>query len=118
VEVPRQIDDKERTIRTLGEGDLLGEVALFRHGRQSATVVAVEHEILLAIRAPRLEQIVRTNPELVTLIRQLARMGAHDDKCIEAVALGSYRPLGKPFVRRPELVDSQEPGGVDASPSS
>jgi hypothetical protein len=51
-------------------------------------VVAVEHEILLAIRAPRLEQMVRTNPEPVTLIRQLARMAAHDDKCIEAVAPG------------------------------
>jgi hypothetical protein len=32
VEVRRQIDDKERTIRTPGQGDLLGEVARFRHG--------------------------------------------------------------------------------------
>jgi hypothetical protein len=32
VEVRRQIDDKERTVRTPGQGDLLGEVARFRHG--------------------------------------------------------------------------------------
>jgi CRP-like cAMP-binding protein len=76
VEVRRQIDDKERTIRTPGQGDLLGEVARFRHG-PSATAVAVEHVTLLAIHAPRLEQIVQTNPELViALIRQLARMAA------------------------------------------
>jgi len=53
----------------------------------SATAVAVEHVTLLAIHAPRLEQIVQTNPELVmALIRQLARMAALGDKCSGAVA--------------------------------
>jgi CRP-like cAMP-binding protein len=46
-----------------GKGDLFGAVALFSHGPHSATAVAVEHVILLAIHAPRLEEIVRTNPE-------------------------------------------------------
>jgi CRP-like cAMP-binding protein len=92
---------------------------LFRHGLHSATAVTVEHGILLAIRASRLEQIVRTNPELVmALIRHLSRMAAHDDKCSEAAVLGLYRLAGKAFVRRSALVNSQEPGGVDAAPSS
>lgn len=84
VEVRRKVDGKERIIRTLAQGDLLGEVALFRHGSHSATAVAVEPVILLVIHAARLEQIVRTNPELaLALIRELARMAAHDDSAAE-----------------------------------
>jgi hypothetical protein len=96
-----------------GEGDLRGEVALFRHGPHSATAAAGEHRILRAIRAPRLEQIVRMNAELVMALScHLARMAAHD------VVPGPYPRGGEPFVRRPALVNSQEPGGLDASPSS
>jgi hypothetical protein len=54
MEMHRQMDDKERTIWTLGVGD---------HGPHPATAAA-EHRILLAVRAPRLEQTVRTNAEL------------------------------------------------------
>jgi hypothetical protein len=68
------------------------------------------------------QQIVRTNPELVTaLVRQLARMVTRDDKVQRsgsARPLGPYRPLGKPFVRPPALEISQEPRDVDAPPSS
>jgi CRP-like cAMP-binding protein len=79
--VHRQIDDKERTIWTPGEGDLLAEVALFPHGPNSTTAVAVEHGILLAIRAPRMEQIVRTirRPALGTLA------GARRPRCLALI---------------------------------
>ncbi len=80
VEVRRSLDGEERILRTLGMGDLLGEVALFRQGPHSATAVALEQVILLVIPADRLEHIVLTNPELaIALIRQLARMAARDD---------------------------------------
>jgi CRP/FNR family cyclic AMP-dependent transcriptional regulator len=80
VEVNRRIGGTERFVRTLGTGDLLGEVALFRHGSHSATAVAVDQVVLLVIPAARLEQIVRANPELaIALIRQLARMAARED---------------------------------------
>jgi hypothetical protein len=55
---------------------------------------------------------------VMRLIRHPARITAHDDTCSKAVVPGPYRPAGKPFVRRPVLVNSQEPGGVDAPPSS
>ena len=68
------------TMRTLGKGDLLGEVALFRAGPHSATAVATERVTLLVIPADRLEEMVRTNPRLaMALIRQLARMAAGED---------------------------------------
>lgn len=77
IEVRRTVDGEERILRTLGPGDLLGEVALFGQGSHSATAVALEPTILLVIPAHRLEQIVRTHPQLaIALIRQLARMAA------------------------------------------
>jgi len=80
VEVRRRDGGKERVLRTLGKGDLLGEVALFGRGPHSATTVAVEQVVLLVIPADRLEQIVRAKPDLaIALIRQLARMAARDD---------------------------------------
>jgi len=77
VEVRRHLQDGERLLRTLVEGDLLGEVALFRDAPHSATALAVEPVTLLVIPAHRLEQLIRANPELaIALIRQLARMAA------------------------------------------
>jgi CRP/FNR family transcriptional regulator, cyclic AMP receptor protein len=79
VEVRRRHGGKERVLRTLGKGDLLGEVALFGRSPHSATAVAVEQVVLLVIPADRLEQIVRAKPDLaIALIRQLARMAARD----------------------------------------
>ena len=79
VEVRRTIGGTERVIGTLGIGDLLGEVALFRGGPHSATAVALEDVLVLVISANRLEHIVRTNPQLaIAIIRQLARMAARE----------------------------------------
>jgi CRP-like cAMP-binding protein len=78
VEARRRVDGEERVLNTLGKGDLLGEVALFRDAPHSVTAIAVEHVTLLVIPAHRLEGMVRGNPELaIGLIRQLARMAAH-----------------------------------------
>jgi CRP/FNR family transcriptional regulator len=80
VEVRKRIDGEERLLRTLGKGDLLGEVALFRDAPHSATAVAIERVTLLVIPADRLEEMVRANPGLaMALIRQLARMAAGGD---------------------------------------
>jgi CRP-like cAMP-binding protein len=80
VEVSRRLDGQERILRTLGAGDLLGEVALFRDAPHSATAVAAEHAVLLVIPSDRLESLVGANPRLaIALIRQLARMAGRDD---------------------------------------
>ena len=79
VEVRRTIEGKERVLGTIGVGDLLGEVALFRRGPHSATAVALEDVLVLVIAVDRLEHIVRTNPRLaIAIIRQLARMAARE----------------------------------------
>jgi CRP-like cAMP-binding protein len=79
VEVRRTIGGDERVLCTLGIGELLGEVALFRQGPHSATAVALEEVHVLVIPADRLEHVVRTNPQLaIAIIRQLARMAAGD----------------------------------------
>lgn len=70
----------DQTRRTLVRGDLLGEVALFRQGRHSATAVALEPVTLLVIPEDRLEDMIRVSPGLaLALIRQLARMAAGRD---------------------------------------
>ena len=53
VEVRRTEDGEDRILRTLGKGDLLGEVALFRSAPHSATAVAIE---------PVTSQSLRTRP--------------------------------------------------------
>lgn len=84
VEARRQIEGEERLLNTLGKGDLLGEVALFRDGPHSVTATAVGPVTLLVIPADRLENMVRTNPVLaIGLIRQLARMAAGKDSARE-----------------------------------
>jgi CRP-like cAMP-binding protein len=80
VEVRRSEDGEERLLRKLGKGDLLGEVALFRAGPHSATAIATEPVTALVIPESRLEELVRTNPELaLALIRQLAGMAAGEE---------------------------------------
>ena len=81
VEARRRVNGEERVLNTLGKGDLVGEVALFRDAPHSVTAIAVEPVTLLVISAHRLESMVRANPELaIGLIRQLARIAAqrHD----------------------------------------
>ena len=81
VEVRRREDGEERVLRTLGKGDLLGEVALFRSAPHSATAVALDQVTLVVIPEQKLEDMVRTNPTLaLAIIRQLARMAAGDGR--------------------------------------
>ena len=81
VEVRRSEDGEERVLRTLGHGDLLGEVALFRSAPHSATAVAVEAATLVVIPEHKLEDMVRTNPTLaLAIIRELARMAAGEGR--------------------------------------
>ena len=80
VEVRKEVEGEQRLLRILTKGDLLGEVALFRDAPHSATALAVDRVTLLVIPADRLENMVRTHPDLaIALIRQLARMAAGED---------------------------------------
>ena len=73
VEIRKLIGGEERLLTTLGKGELLGELALFRNAPRSATAIAAEPVTLMVIPANRLDHMVRSNPALaVALIRDLA----------------------------------------------
>jgi len=89
VEVRRRNGERERVLRILVRGDLLGEVALFRDAPHSATAVALERVTLIVIPSDRLEDIVRTRPALaLALIRQLARMAGSETRVDDTGPLG------------------------------
>lgn len=96
VEVRRRFGDEERVLRTLGKGDLLGELALFRNAPRSASAVAAEPVTLIVIPANRLEHLVRSNPALaLALIKQLAaRMLEAEDRAREIAARASRLTTG------------------------
>lgn len=75
VVIRKQVGGQERTLRVLGEGELLGEISLFRAGHRSATAIAEGDVALCVIPSDRLEHFVRTNPKLgVEIIKRLAQM--------------------------------------------
>jgi len=75
VEFRKQIGGEQRLLRTLGKGELIGHIALFRNAPRSATAIAADAVTLMVIPANRLDHLVRANPALaLALIRDLAAM--------------------------------------------
>jgi rhodanese-related sulfurtransferase len=76
VEIRRQFDGDERVLATLGEGELFGQMALFRKSAtRSAGAVAQTDVELLVIKSERLDWLIRNRPQLtIELLRQLSEM--------------------------------------------
>lgn len=75
VAIRKRVGGEERTLRVLGEGELLGHVSLFRSGPRSATAVADTDVALCVIPGDRLEHFIRTNPKLaVEIVKQFAAL--------------------------------------------
>ena len=73
VEIKKLIAGEQRLLTTIGKGELLGELALFRNAPRSATAIAAEAVTLMVIPANRLDHMVRSNPALAAaLIKDLA----------------------------------------------
>ncbi len=73
VEIRKRFDGTERVLGTLGEGELLGEMALFRRAPRSASVVAASDVEMLVIRSERLEWLIRNRPQLTAeILRRLS----------------------------------------------
>ena len=86
VEIRKNLGGEEKLLRTVGKGELLGELALFMNAPRSATAIAAEPVTLLLIPANRLEAMVRSNPALaMAIIKDLAaRMLAAEERAREA----------------------------------
>jgi S1-C subfamily serine protease/rhodanese-related sulfurtransferase len=80
VEIRRRLDGTERVLNTLGEGALLGEMALFRGGPRSASAVALTDVELLIIKGERLDWLIRNRPQLtLELLRSLSNLVVSTD---------------------------------------
>ncbi|MFQ5520931.1 MAG: cyclic nucleotide-binding domain-containing protein, partial [Candidatus Methylomirabilia bacterium] len=81
VEIRRRIDGSERTIRTLSDGELLGEMALFRKAPRSAGAVAATEVQLLVVRTAQLEWLIRNRPQLtIEIFKRLSEWVAQPDR--------------------------------------
>jgi S1-C subfamily serine protease/rhodanese-related sulfurtransferase len=82
VEIRRNFDGVERVVNRIGEGEPLGEMAVFRGGaRRSASAVAAEDVELLVIKEERLEWLVRNRPQLaLELLKRLSNLVVATDQ--------------------------------------
>jgi S1-C subfamily serine protease/rhodanese-related sulfurtransferase len=64
VEIVKRYPGGPRRLNLVKEGELLGEMALFRHAPRSATAMAVTEVELLVMRNERLEWLIRNRPEV------------------------------------------------------
>jgi len=75
VEIRKQFDGAERRLNVAGEGELIGEMALFRRAPRSASAVALTDVELLVVRNERLGWLIRNRPELtMELLKRLSEL--------------------------------------------
>ena len=80
IEVRRKFDGVERTLAKLGEGELIGEWALFRNAPRSADMVATSATELLVIKQERLDWLIRNRPQLtMEVLKRLAEAAVAND---------------------------------------
>jgi S1-C subfamily serine protease/rhodanese-related sulfurtransferase len=82
IEIRRSFDGVERVVNRVGEGEPLGEMAVFRGGaKRSATALAAEDVELLVIKEERLEWLVRNRPQLaLELLKRLSNLVVATDQ--------------------------------------
>jgi S1-C subfamily serine protease/rhodanese-related sulfurtransferase len=81
VRIRRSFDGDEKTLNTLGEGQLFGEMALFRDARRSADAVAETDVELLVIKNERLDWLIQNRPQLTReIVRQLSNWVVQTDR--------------------------------------
>jgi S1-C subfamily serine protease/rhodanese-related sulfurtransferase len=80
VEVRRRFDGVERVLAKLDEGQLVGDMALFRNAPRSATVVATSPTEVLVIKQERLDWLIRNRPQLtMEILKRLSEQVASTD---------------------------------------
>ena len=73
VEVHLNENGADRLLAQLGEGELVGELALFRRGRRSTDLVAGTDVDLLVLKSERLDWLIRNRPELtIEVLKKLS----------------------------------------------
>ncbi len=81
VEIRKRFDGEDKVLTTLHEGELFGEMALFRKSPRSASAVAVDSVELLIIKSERLEWLMRNHPQLtLEIVKRLSEIVVATDR--------------------------------------
>jgi len=81
VQIKRTFDGVEKVLSTLGEGELFGDMALFREAPRSADAVAATDVELIVINNDRLEWLIHNRPQLTReVVRRLSDMVVKTDR--------------------------------------
>jgi S1-C subfamily serine protease/rhodanese-related sulfurtransferase len=81
VEARRMFDGDHRLLGTMSEGELIGELSLFRQTTRSADMIAQTDVELLVIKNERLDWLIRNRPQLtVEVLRRLANLIVQTDR--------------------------------------
>jgi S1-C subfamily serine protease/rhodanese-related sulfurtransferase len=81
VEIRRNFDGEDRLLSTLPEGELFGDMALFRQAPRSANAIAATDVELLVIKNERLDWLIRNRPQLTTeVIKRLSNWVVQTDR--------------------------------------
>jgi rhodanese-related sulfurtransferase len=81
VQIKRTFDGVEKTLSTLGEGELFGEMALFRSAPRSADAIAVNDVELLVLKNDKLDWLIRNRPQLtMEVVRRLSNWVVQTDR--------------------------------------
>jgi rhodanese-related sulfurtransferase len=81
VEVRRTFDGDHRLLGTMGEGELIGEMSLFRESPRSADLIAQTEVELLFIKNERLDWLIRNRPQLtIEILRRLSNWIVRSDR--------------------------------------
>lgn len=80
VQIQKRIEGVDRVLSRYGEGELFGEMALFRKAPRSADVVADTDVELLVIKNERLEWLIRNRPQLtIEVLKRLSDLVVRTD---------------------------------------
>jgi S1-C subfamily serine protease/rhodanese-related sulfurtransferase len=81
VHIKRTFDGVEKVLSTLGEGELFGDLGLFRSAPRSADAVAGTNVELLVLKHERLDWLIRNRPQLTAeVVRRLANWVVQTDR--------------------------------------
>ena len=81
VEIHRVFDGEDRVLSTMKEGELFGEVAIFRDAPRSANAIAANEVELLVIKNERLDWLIRNRPQVtMEVLKRLANWLVQTDR--------------------------------------
>jgi rhodanese-related sulfurtransferase len=81
VEIHRRFNGTDKLLTTHGEGELFGEMALFRKSTRAASAIAATDVELLVIKAEKLDWLIRNRPQLtLEILKRLSEMIAQGNQ--------------------------------------